>query len=291
MRTGALGYRIQIHQIAECRQALEGFLVDAPLFGERGCPVIFLESNLDQFGSLFPELLHRQCERCDARTSWRRIVLHPHGTDPHRVGGRGFLELVYRCNSCGEAEYYTPLRWFSTGRRTTFTRAGQYPKPQVTPPRELRAALGAQLPDFRSALTLRHHGYGVGALVYLRRMLESLTSELLEMLRRDWRRDANRASDLRDLEDAIKSKTFDRKATLALGALPKELRLPGLNPLKAVYDFMSRALHTLPDRECVGVFDEIHALVTQLCSAGALEKQASRALASGVRRLRGSGSS
>ena len=124
--------------------------------------------------------------------------------------------------------------------------------PRVTPPRELRAVLGDRLPDLTSALTLRHHGYGIGALVYLRRMLESLTSELLETLRRDWQRDANRAADLEDLEDAIKGKTFDQKASLALGALPAGLRLPGLNPLKAVYDRMSHALHELSDPECVG---------------------------------------
>jgi hypothetical protein len=121
--------------------------------------------------------------------------------------------------------------------RFEIAKVGQSPRYEVQPPKRLGQALGANAVLYRKALTARHSGYGIGAVAYLRRIVEDTTDQLLTLLRAALEFEpGGGAAAIRRLDDAKRGRTFDDKVKLAGEVLPAHLRPGGVNPFGILHD-------------------------------------------------------
>ncbi len=126
----------------------------------------------------------------------------------------------------------------------------------MDPPAEIAKNLDKDDSDlYRKALTSRNFGYGIGALAYLRRIVENKMNDLLDLIEEAVRQDGGVPEELNKLEEVKKSWRFDDKITYAAKALPAHLRRDGINPLDFLHDLASEGLHHENEDNCVEIFD------------------------------------
>jgi len=101
----------------------------------------------------------------------------------------------------------------------------------------------------RSGMTLRHLGYGIGALTYFRRLIEETTDEMLSLLEKALMAADDKAA-LEQLRSIRTGKRFEDKVKLAADVLPAHLRPGGVNPFNDLYQLLSDGLHAQSDEEC-----------------------------------------
>lgn len=171
----------------------------------------------------------------------------------------GFNQKEYKCKNCGEnvTRYY----FFWTGKESgsRFFKVGQYPPLLTEPPLRLAKKLShADLDLYRKALTSRNNSYGLGALAYLRRVIENKMNDLLDLLRAA-AEEEGAAEELKVIGEVKASWRFDDKITYAAKALPKHLRPGGVNPLDALHDLASDGIHNRAEGECLEIFDRCKA--------------------------------
>jgi hypothetical protein len=138
-----------------------------------------------------------------------------------------------------------------------FIKVGQYPAQMADPPTELAKQLDRDDLDFyKKALTSRNFSFGLGALAYLRRVVENRMDDLLELIAQA-AAEARFAPDLlKELEQAKKSYRFDDKVTYAAKILPPHLKPGGQNPIDLLHDLASEGLHARSEDECLEIFDK-----------------------------------
>jgi hypothetical protein len=151
------------------------FLVSAPLYRKTAIPEKYA-AKYDtgvRYISL-PETVKRECVSCGAIMSWNsgRKPLYRH------VGEHSMHAETYSCRNCG-ARFSVWIAWAYISGKVIFEKYGQIPKFEVNLPKNLEKSLGEYVAFWRTRMTLRHHGYGLGALVYFRRIVEGMTEALL----------------------------------------------------------------------------------------------------------------
>jgi hypothetical protein len=131
------------------------------------------------------------------------------------------------------------------------TKYGQFPRMTVNPPKQVADALGVYADFWRKGMTVNSHGYGIGALVYFRRIVEGITDSLLERLAVAMDAGGDPAEEVKRVRDVIGSKaTFDVKVKQAATMMPPHLRPGVANPLDTIFRVVSSGLHGETDDEC-----------------------------------------
>jgi hypothetical protein len=103
----------------------------------------------------------------------------------------------------------------------------------------------------------RNSGYGLGAVTYIRRVVEDKTNELIEVaaqLAESHHVDAGTVKKIRAA--ATERTTYDQKLKIAATVLPEALLIEGVNPLAELYGLVSEGVHALSEEECLAVADE-----------------------------------
>jgi hypothetical protein len=209
-----------------------------------------------------PNAILRYCAVCSATPTWERSATHTAGEESIDVG-YGYL-MSYTCTHCLKAtlrlwyridQSLIPQTTISPAgvREAVLSKFGQVPAQQINPAPEVEKGLpDASVPLYKKGLTSLSQGYGLGALGYLRRVVEDTANHLIDVF-------ADRAKGLGETqaaEEIRKAKESDRmedRLKAAALSLPVILRPGGVNPLSAIYNHYSRGIHGLTDEECLDI--------------------------------------
>ncbi len=243
-----------IAQVAE-------FLENWPLYRRFVYP-----GNIVAFGELhhrkaclpFPYLLDRFCSKCSRTQKWEAV-------SPSR-GAAAFPAVeryentydsfVYECRNCCEATVRFVLYIDVGPLFGELTKIGQWPPQTREPDSSITGGWTEHdLKLYRNALTLRNSTMGIGALVYLRRVIENRINDILRLI-------STTPDDIEDQDAEQKAlslqklRRFTEKLDFAREHLPESLTPTGMsNPIGPLYDLVSDGLHSKSDEECIEVFD------------------------------------
>lgn len=168
----------------------------------------------------------------------------------------GWNTVEYTCKNCDEYVMRFYYFWGESSGVGQFLKAGQYPPLQKEPPERLAKKLNStDLDLYRKALTSRNNSYGLGALAYLRRVVENRMNDLLDLLHEAAKDDEAAAEELKKIEEVKASWRFDAKIGYAAKLLPKHLRPGGVNPIDRLHDLASDGIHNRTEDECLEIFD------------------------------------
>lgn len=105
-------------------------------------------------------------------------------------------------------------------------------------------------------MILREHNFGLGSLVYARRVVEETTLELLGLLEEAIREaGGNIEPAIAAIKEAREGKTFEDIVRLAANAVPDHLRLGGANPLALLFEPLSDGIHARTDEDAIEIVD------------------------------------
>lgn len=109
---------------------------------------------------------------------------------------------------------------------------------------------------FRTAIRLRNFNLGLGAVAYLRRVVENRMDDILDILHESAKEHKAPAELLDQLGEVKAAHRFSDKVDYAACLLPESLHPDGLpNPIGILHELTTDGLHSRPDAECVEIFD------------------------------------
>lgn len=199
---------------------------------------------------LVPDTLKKSCNECEGAVTWERLS--------GAYVTAGLQALVYRCRSCERSWFgaWLHVQFLDDGTKLRLEKVGQMPRLEVTLSKEFEKALGPRADLYRKGMTARHNGYGIGALPYFRRLIESTTDEMLSLLEHALKQEGSSANPALAELARIKTGTrFEDKVKLAAKVLPPHLRPEGVNPFEDLYQLLSDGLHAQTDSECIDIVD------------------------------------
>jgi len=241
------------------RERLAWFVTNAPLYHVVKVPMIWAPQR--QAYQILPDTVTMQCDsdKCPIEpTNWDR---KPGGFE--KVGTLD--DIQYECRNCKESSVTLYFHFFqSHGAETHFEKVGRHPKFEVRPPKELGKALGMHRDLYIKGMTSRHHGFGLGALVYFRRVVEETTGELLDLMETTVKEMGGDEAALTTIKEAKLKIAFDDKVKVAAKALPSHIRPGGVNPLDTLHDLLSDGIHAKTDEEAIGIVDGIESVLEYL---------------------------
>jgi len=242
------------------------FTVNGPLYVpkqiETGIELLTV-NRPDTYGVVLPAVVSRECEVCRLETQWWRET--PAQNADYRPRAGGIDEVGYRCRNCGKQTCTCYGRWVQERSTFTYTKVGQFPQFQISPPKDLQKALSAaELELYKRGKTLRHHGYGIGALTYFRRLVEDTTNEMLDLLIDALEVEPDGAAAIDRVRAAKGGTVFEDKVKLAGDVLPARLRPGNVNPFHIIYDAVSDGLHRRSDEDCCAIVDKLDVAVTHV---------------------------
>jgi hypothetical protein len=231
----------------QLRAKLTEILESWPLYNE----LRYIGSNWPHL----PEEIKRFCPQCERETSWKHNVSRNQTPQDRNQ----YQQRTYRCANCKDQHVWFVYYWFEdtvAGEKFfVFRKYGQWPAIEERLSRQLEQSLKAtdDLKYYKTALRLRNFGHGIAAMAYMRRVIESHMSEMLEILN-----DEAKARNLPQLsQKELASTRFEEKVALAERLFPEVLAPEHYpNPFVQLYKHTSGGLHNLSESECVVLFDQ-----------------------------------
>lgn len=244
---------------------LSQFLAEQPLYEE----IKFdaqqnsdLEEMLLQKGSS-EQHIDTFCIHCDRETTFQFSTDYTIRTEfimtyhLFREGDKQFFLLSYKCSRQPSHELLMVFR-YSEG---TFMKVGQYPSRadlDIAAFKQYAKVIEKEaLRELTRAVGLAAHGVGIGAFVYLRRIVETLVEQA--------RAKAEAAGNF-DL-DAYAKARFSDKIKILAAFLP-----PLLSQSPQLYSILSKGVHELSEQECLKAFPALRLAIEIILD----EKEAER---------------
>lgn len=220
---------------------------------------------------------------CAKETTWSRAydpTTLGQGQEGGEIPDYSLKSCAYKCFKCHQSvltvvykqinqqkpqESKTPLSPPVMGEVVTgVMKIGQFPEVSADLPKGLETNLGNEAAKFyRRALICRNNGFGLGAVTYMRRVVEDKTNELIELAAKyaeSYQMDGATITAIRRAADSTQYTTYDMKLKYASGVFPGKLMVGGYNPLGTLYGLVSEAIHSLSEEECLVVADETTAV-------------------------------
>ena len=198
-----------------------------------------------------PELLTLVCDNCGKEQLWRT------GSYGDENNMTGFSSKEYTCRNCDHrvTRYY--LYWArQTDKSVLFFKVGQYPELEEWVSPSLQKALGKDLKLYKNAIRLRNFNLGIGAIAYMRRIIENHMNDLLDTIFEAAQSANIPPETVARLGEIKASRGFQDKIAFAESLLPPRLRPDGVaKPFAVLYDLTSDGLHARSEDECIAVFD------------------------------------
>ena len=247
---------LKFSSLAQLQDKLAEILQSGPLYRrlnytEEACHYVDNTRSAPLFG-LLPRELHMFCSSKQCKKEQRWTCESPKVYLQDEIKDR-----EYACNNCqGKSIYKYYLIWTGEKGKGSFTKVGQYPPLENTVPSVLEKQLGATGIDYyRKALTCRNSSYGIGALSYLRRVIEDRMNDLLDLVI-ETAKASEYEIDVSGIEEIKASKRFDNKAEFAGKILPPHLKPGGHNPFDILHDLFSEGVHSMTEEDCIDQFDK-----------------------------------
>jgi hypothetical protein len=214
-----------------------------------------------------PKSITRACssKTCKRETTWS--ISGTANTPPNLVSVGAFKTVVYTCMLCRTNNLtvmFELLNWSQAGESKVWSyravrKIGQVPPHDISIPAELEDRLGETAGHYKKALVSRNSCYGIGAMAYLRRVVDEQTDALIDVMLDLSRTYGVEDEILTQLEAAKNEVRYEEKLRTASELLPTALRPGGVNPLGQLYKHTSTGLHGKTDDECVAIFDDLKA--------------------------------
>lgn len=151
----------------------------------------------------------------------------------------------------------TSNRWESRKCVSSETQiVGQVPKPSTTISRTLKNHLGQDAEIYRKGLICRNEGFGIGAVSYIRRVVENKTNELIDVIADLATAEGLSPDQAEKLRSAKDNKAYDKKLEVAAPLVPASLRPGDVNPLGELHRLLSLGLHGRTEEECLQIADD-----------------------------------
>lgn len=222
-----------------------------------------------------PKTISRHCERCDRDSTW---ACRGNFSQLYNV-----VLLWFRCNLCDVASVvYTVCRIDDT-----VTKIGQYPRHSSAVPRNFAKRLGNDAEVYRKALVCRTQGYGLAALSYFRRLVESQADALIEVvadLAAVHGLDEGEAAKIRLAKQEANCANRLRKAA---EVLPDSLKPGGVNPLGILVEVLSRPVNNSNEKECLELADELREVFDHVFGRLHVQAEDQRRFVASAKRLTG----
>jgi hypothetical protein len=216
-----------------------------------------------------PESITRMCASatCKRETTWlqRDNTGCPIDVTPQiQVDAAGFVCGLCRSNSL--IVFYEKLEWgsehpdnASTWHHAAVRKIGQVPPPTITIPADIETQLGTSAEYYKKALVSRESSYGIGAMAYLRRVVDEKTDKLIDVMIELAQTFDVPEPEIEKLKDVKTEVQYEEKLRVAAELIPSALRPGGVNPLGQLYKHTSVGLHGRTDEECISIFDDLKA--------------------------------
>jgi len=219
----------------------------------------------DNLASL-PTNIQLFCKKCGQVQRWETPATSKNFNGRvHTILHRnGFQSATYSCRNCtvdpSYVKYY--FYWTASPGKREFFKVGQFPPLEENVPETLEQNLDADdLRFYKNAIRLRNSNLGIGAVAYLRRVVENRINDMLDVLAEAAREHHFAQEELSKIEAVKASRRFDEKIDYAAGLLPDHLRPAGKpNPIDRLHDLASEGLHSKSEEECVDIFDRTKAV-------------------------------
>lgn len=237
--------------------SLGEILMDGPLYRKfvyvgRECHFISNGVERPRFGRL-PKALKMFCDRvhCNAPTLWQV-------ESPDVYFGRELItQRSYQCRNCGEGKQHYQFIWQEQSDINLFIKTGQWPPLTIQPSVAMAKALGPHDAElYKKGLIEFNFGHGIGAVAYLRRVLENKINSLLDLMVEAAQTAQVDPSLVAEVEEAKSDRQVARRIEVASKILPPHLRPGGNNPLDKLYQPLSAGLHGETDDVCLTIFSE-----------------------------------
>ncbi len=186
------------------------------------------------------------------------------GSPSPDVKENSIIQLNYICASCEKFNRIFSLR---VGKnRQYIEKVGQYPAWDINIEKNLKEILKNHSENYKKGKTCESQSYGIGAFAYYRRIIEDIIGKLLEAIQ-----DLMSGEELEKYREALegvrKTKNTPDKISLVKDLLPPILKTEQFNPLKTIYDALSKGLHGRTDEECLEDADSIRTSLVFLVDA------------------------
>lgn len=280
-----------IHSMEELRdEILPEILTNWPLYRT----LRYTVPNNEKPQRFFPQEISMYCSdtMCDHVQRWTW-----HGT----YEASSYVDsIIYACRNCEQKKWYF-YRWILPtimlkndgsilpSRPGAFQKIGQFPPLEERISRTLEEQLnkgdGQDLDLYRKALRSYNHNYGIGALAYLRRVVENRMNSLLDLIQEAAHESELTPEQIQQIDEIKKSRVFDDKVKFAANLLPSHLRPDGHNPIDDLHDLTSEGLHRRSDDECLDIFDQSRHSFEYLFSRLEIEKTSAQEFVKGHREL------
>ena len=226
----------------------QSFIEEWPLFAKCNCENFYPPDNIS-----------RKCPICTKETTWS---VKQRGELYGVVAISGYY-VQYRCVLCEKSDLAVFVRIAKKGGNAPFStlqvqKIGEYPPPSIDIPSDLEKRLVDDAVLYKNALICRNQNFGIGALAYMRRVVENKTNELIEVIALQAASYGITPADVDKIRAAKEEKIpYDQRLRLASEAIPSSLKPDGANPMAALYELLSVGLHARTDEECLSIADEI----------------------------------
>lgn len=204
---------------------------------------------------------------------------------------QGIRFLQYKCADCEEHHLHFIIRGFLRGgdaSQAFVEKIGQHPPLRIQPSAEMRNFLGEEHTDlYKKALVSLSQGYGLGALAYMRRVVEDKAREILELVSSLLEAEGADAEEVERIAIIAGGRVAQDILNEAATIFPDHLRPGGENPMAAIYDSASVAIHGLDESECVSRAKVIVKSMEYAIPVIMRQLEARRDYLESLRRLRG----
>jgi hypothetical protein len=200
---------------------------------------------------LVPQIITLYCESCANNQFWETDF---YSEENDR---QGFKVKQYKCRNCGYGSVQYYFYWGQEEDKSfLFFKAGQYPELEERVSASLQKALVKDIKLYKNALRLRNFNFGIGAVAYMRRVIENHMNDLVDTIFEAAQTATISPETLKKMEEIKASRGFQDKIAFAESILPPRLRPDGVaKPFGLLYDLTSDGLHARSEEECIAIFD------------------------------------
>ena len=232
-------------QLSNPADVIAEFLQSQPLYAKHNF-------DLPRYaGPLYPEKILMHCSQCSGERPFRDKRPRGGNTIPLPPLKSGVLSFYFQCTFCSRENL---TFWMEVNCEEKWVRkVGQRPPWSTEIPDGLAAYLGLDADLYRRAKVCLGQGFGLGACVYLRRVLESQVSNILRSLAELKKQTEPSAAEMAELETLLRNEHAEDQLAHAHKFLPHSLMVEGMNPLKLIHDLLNAGVDTLTEEECVQV--------------------------------------
>lgn len=168
------------------------------------------------------------------------------------------INLNYICAYC--EDYYRFFAIKMGEGLETIEKVGQFPAWSRKMEKSLKKLLSKHTDYYKKGKTCEFHSYGIGAFAYYRRIVEDIIGDLLDLIP-----EILTGEELEKYNEALKlvrkTKNIRDKIAIVKDLLPPILKTEQFNPLKTIYDALSKGIHEKTDDECL---DDAESIRTSL---------------------------